>query len=165
MAQLAFTYFTSHGPATLHDFTWWSGLSVAESRHALDQVKSKFVSEIIGEQTYWFTNSFTFPKHDKDLVHILPAFDEFIISYKDRSASLPHESHHKAVSNNGVFRPIIVVNGKVIGIWKRTIKKDKVFFETTFFQLPNKAIKASIDKAFDAYGQFINKKIDMVHCL
>lgn len=159
LAQLAKRYFTSHGPATLQDFSWWSGLSVADSKNALEMVKSNFVSETIDKQTYWVTNSFTIPNPNKDLVNLLPAFDEFIISYKDRTASLPHENHIKAVSNNGIFRPVIVINGQVIGIWKRAIIKNNVVLETTYFQPINKAMHKFVEEAFMAYAGFLNKKV------
>lgn len=158
LASLAKRYFTSHNPATLQDFAWWSGLSVGDARQALEMVKSDFVSETIDSQTYWFTNSFSMPKTDKESVYLLPAFDEFIISYKDRSASLPFENHSKAVSNNGMFWPIIVVNGQVTGIWKRTIKKDKVIVETEHFNQPNKTTTDLIEKAARQFGDFLGKK-------
>lgn len=123
LSKLAQKYFTSHGPATLQDFVWWAGLSVTESKHALEMIKSNLVSETIDNQTYWFTDLFSIPNIDKELVCLLPAYDEFIISYKDRTATLPFEIHNKAVSNNGIFRPTIVIKGQVRGLWKRTIKK------------------------------------------
>lgn len=163
LAELAQRYFTSHGPATLEDFNWWSGLYVSETRQALEMVKSKFLSETIGDKTYWFTdvNSDFRVKHNE--VYLLPAFDEFIISYKDRSAALTFNDHKKAVSNNGVFRPIIVQNGSVIGIWKRTINKDKVALDTRFFDSPNKATKNRIEELFSSYGDFIGRKTLKIH--
>ena len=91
----------------------------------------------------------------------MPAFDEFLISYKDRLASLPHENHHKAVSNNGIFYPIIVVNGRVTGTWKRTFKKGKAGTAATiltkFFERPDEAEAARIDKAEARYLRFVEK--------
>jgi hypothetical protein len=61
---------------------------------------------------------------------LLVAFDEYIIAYRDRSAVLPSENFSKAVSSNGIFRPVIVVNGQVIGLWKKsTGKKQAVLFD------------------------------------
>ena len=158
LARLARRYFTSHGPATLQDFAWWSGLRVNDARQALESVQSNFVSKTIDSQPYWFTNTSSPPKTGQESVYLLPAFDEFIISYKDRSASLPFENHSTAVSNNGIFRPIIVVNGQVTGIWKRTIKKDKVIVETEHFNQPNKITMELIEKAAQQYGDFLGKK-------
>jgi hypothetical protein len=163
LATLAKKYFTSHGPATIRDFVWWSGLSVSDAKQALEMVKSDFISETIDSQTYWLGNSASIPKTDLESVYLLPAFDEFIISYKDRSASLPYENHNKAVSNNGIFRPLIVVNGQVTGIWKRTTKKDKVIVETELFTQPNKTSKSLIEKASIQFGNFLEKKTEINH--
>jgi hypothetical protein len=161
LAKLAKKYFTSHCPATSQDFVWWSGLSVGEAKHALEMVKSDFVSETIDAQTYWITNAFSIPKAGKEFVYLLPAYDEFIISYKDRSASLPLENHNKTVSNNGIFRPTIVINGQVTGMWKRTIKKDNVIVETEFFKQANKTTKSLIEKAAIRFGYFLEKKTEI----
>ncbi len=161
LAKLAERYFTSHAPATLQDFVWWSGLSVGDARCGLDLVKSDLVSETVDSKTYWLPSSFSGPRTSKESVHLLPAFDEFIISYTDRSASLPHTGHKKAVSDNGIFRPTIVVNGKVIGLWKRTIKKDKVLLETEYFQQPDKTQRALVEKASATFGGFLGKEIEI----
>lgn len=165
LRRIAERYFSSHGPATLNDFVWWSGLSVSNARNALEMVKPDLVSEKIGSETYWLANSFSNPKADSSSLFLLPAFDEFIISYKDRSASLLLENHKKAVSDNGVFRPTIVVNGKVIGLWKRIIKNDKVIIETDFFQSQNKSIKNLIEEKANAFGHFLDKKVEVKHSI
>jgi hypothetical protein len=163
LAKLAQKYFYSHGPATLQDFAWWSGLSTSDAGHALEIVKSEFHSEIIEGQTLWFTDPPSLPPTDKTVIHLLPAFDEFIISYTDRRAALPFKNFSKAVSNNGIFRPIVVVNGQVTGIWKRMIKKDKIVVETELFQAPDRTAMRLIEKAAKQYGRFLGKEIETIH--
>jgi hypothetical protein len=161
LAKLAQKYFASHAPASLQDFVWWSGLSVSDAKHGLEMVKSGFVSESIDSKTYWLPNSFSMPKKDHETVYLLPAFDEFLISYRDRSAALPFENHTKTVSSNGIFRPMVVVNGQVTGIWKRTIKKDKVLVETELFTPLNPTTQSLIAKAAIGYGRFLEKKVEI----
>lgn len=161
LKRIASRYFVSRGPATLQDFVWWSGLSAGDARNALEMVKSNLISEKIGSETYWFTNSLSVPKNDNNSTYLLPAFDEFLISYKDRNASLPLANLKKAVSNNGIFWPIIVVNGQVMGLWKRTIKKEKVIVETDLFQPQNKSIRNLIEKEVIAFGDFLGKKAEV----
>lgn len=156
LAALAGRYFASHGPATLADFGWWSGLPVGEARKALEMAKPKLICEAVGDQTYWFTPASKVPANS---AHLLPAYDEFIISYKDRSALLTFEQQKKAVSDNGIFRPMVVVNGEVIGIWKRTAKKNSVLVEAEYFGKPNKAILGLIEHAAEQYGEFLGKTI------
>lgn len=160
LAMLAQRYFTSHGPATLKDFTWWSGLSAQDAKNALELIRSEFVAESIGTHTYWMSGALV-PTEPEDQVYLVPAFDEFIISYTDRSASLPHKHHSKAVSNNGIFWPVIVINGLVEGTWKRTIKKDKVLVHLHFFtkkRWPRRALK----KAAARFGEFSGLKTEVV---
>jgi hypothetical protein len=159
LATLACKYFSSRSPATLQDFIWWSGLSVRDAKLGLDAVATDFQPESIDSKLYWFRDTSSNPKVDTEAVYLLPAFDEFILSYKDRSASLPFKTRKKAISENGIFRPIIVVNGQVCGIWKRTIKKDKVFVETDFFDKPSNTTLDQIKELFHLYGDFIGKEI------
>lgn len=164
LAALALRYFSSHGPATVQDFAWWSGLSLTEARNALEITKTSFVAETIDLQTYWSGNFGTvFPLDPKVSVYLLPAFDEFIISYKDRSAALALEHHNKAVSNNGIFRPTLVVNGTVTGTWKRTIKNKKTIIETSFFEHHTIAMKTLIEEAGVSFGNFLGKEVAFIH--
>ena len=161
VAKLAKKYFGSHGPATLSDFTWWSGLSVNDAKHALEMVKSDLHVETIDAQTYWYHNSYSIRQTNMEAAYLLPAFDEFIISYKDRRAALPFENFSKAVSNNGIFRPVVLVNGQVMGIWKRKINRNTVMVETELFQQPDQATKRLIEKAANQYGQFLEKETEI----
>jgi hypothetical protein len=161
LAKLALCYFSGHGPATLADFTWWSGLPVKDARLGLELVKEKFISEKLKDEIYWFPASLKVPAAIKPLVHLLPAFDEFLISYKNRTASLLAEHHKKAFSSNGIFWPTIVVNGHVTGLWKRSVKKDTVTIETNFFHPHDAATIKLLEKAADAFGDFLGKKAQL----
>lgn len=159
-AELARRYFTSHGPAALPDFAWWSGLPVKECRQAIEAIKTDFVVEIVDGETYLFHPEFPVSEAENEMIYLLPAYDEFIISYKNRAATLTYENHLKVVSNNGFFRPVIVQNGQVIGVWKRSIKKDNAILETEYFGNPGKAIKKQVEKEFEKYVQFLGKVIN-----
>lgn len=161
LAKLAQKYFTSHGPATLQDFVWWSGLPVPDARKAIEMIKPDFVSGKIGEKEYLFDGSNNFPKKINESVHLLPAYDEFLISYKDRDASLSLVDNKKTISNNGIFRPVILINGQVKGIWKRAKKNDKVVVEINFFQPQKKVIQQKAGKAAMKLGSFLNKEIEI----
>jgi hypothetical protein len=156
LAKLAKKYFNSHGPATSPDFAWWSGLSLKDASRALEMVKRELTSETIESQTYWYPETQIQPLPGEGAAYLLPAYDEFLISYTDRRATLPGENFSKAVSNNGIFRPVIVAHGQVVGIWKRTVKKGKVLLETEFFQSPDRTVSALIKKAAKPYGHFVD---------
>jgi len=160
LAELAKRYFISQGPATLKDFVWWSGLSAAEARQGLNLVQSSFLSETFDSEKYWFTNSISGYNFNSNSVQLLPAFDEFLIGYRDRSASIGQIHNIKAISNNGIFRPILVIKGKVVGIWKRNIKKDRLLLEIESFIKINKSIKVEINKAAKRIEHFLGKEVE-----
>ncbi len=155
--KLARRYFTSHSPASLADFVWWSGLSTTEARQAMEMIQADFTAEKINSQTYLFANTNN-SSTTADRLHLLPAFDEFIISYKDRTAMLDSDNHSKAISSNGIFRPTIVYNGKVIGLWKKVVKKSTPTVEPNFFQRPSKTVKQLVEDAAARYEAFLTTK-------
>jgi len=159
MAMLAKKYFTSHGPATLQDFSWWSGLSLTEAKSAFEQVKGGFTSEQTDGKVYWFDQSLASVSKGIKCTYFLPAYDEFMISYKDRSASLDPSATKATITNNGIFKPIIVIDGKVVGLWKRSIKKHSVLIETQYFNAGPKQQKRAISEAAKRYGEFLGMKV------
>ena len=146
IAELARRYFTSHAPATLADFQWWSGLRAADARAGLEAVQPFLVKEVVENQTLWLPNDFKPKKTEPLNLHLLPAFDEFLVSYKDRSASLDSSQKTQTITGNGIFKPVVVVNGWVKGIWKRTFKKDSVLIEKEMYE----ELSAAEHEAFEA---------------
>jgi hypothetical protein len=161
LALLAKKYFTSHGPATLADFVWWSGLPVPAARKALELNKSTLISEIIDTEAYWFADTFSIPSTLPESVYLLPAFDEYLISYKNRSAAITIDHHKKAISNNGIFRPVIVVNGQISGLWKRTVKKDTVLIELDHFRPHDQKEVQLIGKAAETFSRYAEMKTEV----
>jgi hypothetical protein len=159
--MLATKYFRSHSPATLRDFVWWSGLNITDAKNGLEMIKKDLILEKINEEEYWFHGSLHLHEKNKNSVFLLPAFDEFLISYKDRSASIINEHASKAFSKNGIFWPTVVVNGKVAGTWKREIKKEQVLITINLFDSKNKLNKNLLQKESEKFGFFLNKKIEM----
>jgi hypothetical protein len=154
MAKLAQRYFSSHGPATVQDFIWWSGLSITEGKKAVDLVKKDLESFTIGKKTYWLSPGLQIPSTKKSSAFLLPPYDEYIIAYADRSAVLTDGSKQKNLFDNGLFRPVILVNGKAIGNWKRVVKKGKTTVESNYFKKPAKTTEALIKKATKDYQRF-----------
>lgn len=157
--KLAQIYFSSRGPATLDDFAWWSGLAKSKIKNALGLSNTDSSQQKL--ESLWSKKSQSEANTPKNSVYLLPAFDEYMISYKDRSAIILFIDHRKTISSNGMFHPLIVENGIVIGVWKRTIKKDKILVEAESFKPLNKKIKDSIEIEAIRYGNFLGKDVEI----
>ncbi len=159
LAEFARRYFTSHGPATLQDFVWWSGLSAADAKAGLEMVTSQLMHEVIGSQTYWFSASMPSVKDISQTVHLLPNFDEYTVGYTDRSAVFEASDAAKFDARGNVLNHVIVLNGRVVGTWKRTIKKDTVIVTPNFFAPLNEAETRAFVAAANRYGAFLNMSV------
>ena len=155
LAELARRYFTSHGPATLQDFVWWSGLTAVDARAGLEMVKSQFIQEAIGAQTYWLSPSTPSAKVASPTAYLLPPYDEYTVAYKDRSAVL--DPAYAKQTGNGIFSPTIAVNGQIVGTWKRTMKKDVVIITPSLFIPLDKAETHAFDASTNHYGAFLDR--------
>lgn len=155
--ELAHRYFSGHGPATIHDFMWWSGLPAADARAGLAMVEAQLAHEERDGQTYWFSPEWPAPKVDSPTAYFLPSFDEYLLGYKDRSAVLDPAHATKVVPGaNGMFKPIIVIDGRVVGTWKRTLKKEKVVMALHPFNALSEAEGEAVAVAAERYGAFVN---------
>lgn len=158
LEELANRYFTSHGPATLQDFVWWSGLLSADAKAGLEAVKSHFCHESIDGKIYWWSKSISTLKHSSTKAHLLPGFDEYFVGYKNRSASLD-TLYPKNLDLKNRFSYTIIVNGRVIGTWRRTFKKNTVIIEPKLFMPLEGAQKSALITAAESYGDFMDMPI------
>lgn len=160
LVELARRYFISHGPATVQDFVWWSGLKTSDARAGLEGAAPALIKETINGVAYWMAPDAA-PREDARGV-LLPGFDEYLLGYKDRAAVLDAKYAARIVpGSNGVFLPTLVLDGKVAGAWKRTVKKRTVALTVTPFRPLNKGDKAALNDAADRYGKYIATPVEL----
>ncbi|MBP1995768.1 winged helix DNA-binding domain-containing protein [Paenibacillus eucommiae] len=160
LAELAGTYFASHGPATLHDFAWWAGLTIAEAKQGIEAARPKLMKETTGGAECWSSpNSRGLPAAEESDVYLLPGFDEYLLGYKDRSAVLMQEYAPRIVpGQNGVFMPCIVVSGQIVGTWKRTLKKKTMEMTLIPFE-PLGNVQDEVLAAAKRYSEFMGLQL------
>ena len=155
LAKLAFNYFRSHSPATLEDFVWWSGLSMTEAKHAIHLIQDKLISEKFISDKLYIHESYVNTIQSEDVFHLMPSFDEYLISYKSRTHCLALHHYPKAFTNYGIFYPITLHNGSIIGNWKKSSNKGTINIETSFFEKKTRVGKRLIEKAISNYKSFL----------
>ncbi len=162
LAELARRYFTSHGPATLQDFVWWSGLTGADARAGLAMVTSYLLHETINGQPYWFSPS-TPPEQDlSQAAYLLPNYDEYTVGYTDRSAIFDASHTDRLDPRGGLLTSTMVLNGQVVGTWKRTFKKNTVVIEANpFVPLSTTETRAFATSA-NRYGEFLERPVNVI---
>lgn len=147
LAKLTTRYFTSHGPATVQDFVWWSGLTTADARRGLELAGDQLTALKLPHAVYWTGSSNLKRDSDPDRrpsivrAHLLPAFDEYNVAYKNRE--LP------------TLGPAVVVNGRIIGTWTARVDHESLLIGVTASPVLKRSEKQAIAEAADSYGSYI----------
>ena len=161
LAEFAWRYFMSHGPATLQDFAWWTGFLLADARAGLEAAKPRLAQETVAGQTYWLSQSLpTNPAGDPGAI-LLPGFDEFLVSYTDRRAALNAQHINQWNRASTLLSPTIVIDGRVAGTWKRTLTRGGVTISPALFAPLDPAAGQAFTDAVHHYAGFLGLPVVM----
>jgi winged helix DNA-binding protein len=158
LAELVRRYFRSHGPATIRDFVWWSGVSTAEAKRGLEMINAR--SEEIDARTYWYLDS-----DDPGLdvrggaVHLLPIYDEYLVAYRDRDA-VPYGPAWRMRNKTAIFPHPVVMAGQVAGTWGLRRGARLASMAVTLGRLTARQRRA-LEEAVRRYERFRNESIDL----
>ncbi len=156
VAELAKRYFTSHGPATIRDFVWWSGLTVKEAELGIEAVKPKLQQETIDGRTYWRAKARVTAASKGCTALLLPNYDEYLIAYKDRGAVVEDARAANIVARSGGAYPHhLVIDGRLAGSWTRTLKENAVMIEVAPYRKLTPVQTRALMSAADCYGDFL----------
>lgn len=160
LMEISKRYFHSHGPATLKDFVWWSGLTVKDAKTGLKSVKSELSRFEMGDKTYW--SKIRSINHEGQLqtwpnIKILPQYDDYLLAYQDRGASIDGKVKQLLKPKYGRFNQVILVSGKVAGTWKRKITKNNVGFKLNYFRPLSESENKALVSEMRGYSNFIDK--------
>ena len=157
LAELARRYYTGHGPAQLPDFVWWSGLTAADAKRGLALAGEALAQEAIGGKTFWSSPDQRTGAGTGPLVHLLPNFDEFLVAYRDRSASVdPDRRLETARFRNGSeLDHVVVLDGQVRGSWKRSLRGKQAVVELSLLDALDAAATAALQRAAARFERFL----------
>jgi hypothetical protein len=156
LAELTRRYFTSHGPATLKDYRWWSGLTLGEAKTGLELVKSHLMPDVIEGQTYWRAESPPFVRDPAPTAYLLPNYDEFTIGYTGHDPIYDAQGAKDLDPEGRIYYGhAILLDGRIVGAWKRTLRKGGVLL--TFQPLApfSEAEQRAVATAARRYGAFL----------
>lgn len=154
LVELARRYFTSHGPATLRDFAWWSGVTIKDAQFAADAATLEQSS--IDGVTHFSGAAASAAAARSTGAFLLPNYDEYLIAYKDRAPLIDAGRAANVVArSNGAFANHVVIDGRLAGSWSRTIRTNAVVIEASPYMKWTRAQTSLVAAATDCYGEFL----------
>lgn len=159
LAELTRRYFSSHGPATLRDYSWWSGLTMREARTGVEMLRKTLVEETIDGRRYWFVPSHAGARRRMLAAYLLPNYDEYVIAYKDRGCVLDSPP---VIRRGAVEHPHhLVIDGKLRGSWKRMPGTTATTIEVRPFRPLQKNDASALAAAAARYGRFLGVPVTL----
>ncbi len=147
LAELTRRYFTSHGPATVRDFSWWSGLTVGQVREGLELVGDELVSESDDDGTPWYSAPTPALDGGATGCHLIPMYDELGVAYKDQRMVLRAQPPHE-----GLLERPVLIDGECVGSWKRTVAGARLTLTVTLFTELKGAERSAVEAAAERFG-------------
>jgi hypothetical protein len=162
LLELTRRYFTTRGPATANDFAWWSGLTVADAKRGIDMAGSALEREVIDDRTYWSHLPARSPSKRSPRAYLLPNYDEYFIGFKDRGAIGQRLTSSELVTGGDALTAhVVVIDGQLVGGWRRTLTKTAVVVGLTLLTRLSDAERRAVDAAARAYGAFLGLSVEL----
>ncbi|MFC6355569.1 winged helix DNA-binding domain-containing protein [Luethyella okanaganae] len=160
-------YVRGHGPATLQDFVWWSKLTMADAKIGLAVARADLQEYLVDGTSYWISAetdasapSTAGRRRFAASLRALPAFDEYFLGYQRREAVIDERWADRIVpGRNGVFQPIVVAGGRVVGTWRRAMNGGSVSVEAFPFAPLSAVQTAGFEREARRYARFLGKKL------
>jgi hypothetical protein len=137
---------------------------MADAKKGIEIVKSRFGDEVINGKMYWYDHSTSPVRVKSPSAHLLPNYDEYFIGFKDRSAIGDVVKQAKLDANDPAFiAHIIIVDGQIVGGWRRTLKKDTVVVELNLLANLTKTENQAVMAAAEQYGKFLGLQAEITN--
>lgn len=160
LAELATMYFRSHAPATMKDYSSWSGLTMTEAKRAVHLASDLLRSESVEGVEYWSTRDAPAALSGPLPLLLLPSFDEYTVAYADRSVA-GDPSLLRAIGHG--LAPNILVNGRIAGTWRRTVlPRGSVVVTPTLLRKLNRKEETGLAREIMRYAKFLDCPLGVI---
>jgi hypothetical protein len=155
LARLTRRYFTSHGPATIRDFVWWSGLTVADARAGLAMNSSTLVQDHVDGVACWHDGERLGKLVTSPFVRLLANYDEYFIAFRDRAWFTVPRPPTASPRDRSIFAHQLVIDGYLCGAWSRTLRAQSVDVSVRPFRVLRSAERHAVAAEAERYGRFL----------
>jgi hypothetical protein len=159
LLELTRRYFNSHGPATLADYVWWSGLTMNDARRGIALLDREIAKIEIEGTTYWSAKTRRSGDRDAD-AHLLPAYDEYTVAYKNRQVVFDQAAVSQ-ITTWGALGPSVIIDGRIVAIWKASLGRNSVEINVEPARTLNTNEAVAVTKAATRYAAFLNLPLQL----
>ena len=160
LAELTRRYFSSHGPATLKDFLWWSSLTAAQARRGLALFEGKGLRRLeAGGRTHWMCEAPARRAASGTPVHLLQAYDEYIIGYTESRKVLAVAGRPDAPRGAPLHSNVVTRDGQVIGFWRTVPDPEQALVDVQLARPIDAGTRRALEDELERYGHFLQRTV------
>ena len=156
-AELLRRYLHAYGPASMRDFSHWSGIPMAELKKNFPSLPDG-LAEIDGRFLLSEDASILHRASAADSVHLLPSFDVYLLAHAAKDHLLEQAFYKRVYRNQGWISPVVLVNGIVVGVWSYEPKGKRLEVVISPFRSVEKSVRAAIEERAESLGQFFSRE-------
>ncbi len=162
LIELARRYLLAYGPAGPSDLAQWSGLSLRDSRAAFEGLAGELIEVSVEGSPAWIPASrsdwLDAPVPHAPVVRLLPAFDTYLLGYRERDLGVPPEHARRVHPGGGIIRPTLMVDGRAAGVWARKkTRRGTVITVNPFEDLPPD-VMPGLEEEAAGIGRFLGEE-------
>ena len=165
LAEIARRYVEGHGPAQVADLAWWSGLTVADARRALEAATPTLVREPVGERTFWAAASEAAskppPRNDPPAVHLLPNYDELLVAFRDRSDGFDPLLPAALRVAQVILGHVVVRDGLVVGTFRRRDERASTALDVDLAVPLDEREREALRGAIGRFERFFGRPVEV----
>jgi hypothetical protein len=158
-------YLSAYGPATLRDFSKWAGLSVPEGKAIGELLNDECVQvEVENKKALILRRDLKELQSSalaEEIVRLLPNFDCFLLAHAETDHLVQARHYKRVYRNQGWISPVVLRNGKVIGVWSTTRRAKLWTLEIEPFEKFGKSVRGKIEEEAASLGRFLGSRCEV----
>jgi uncharacterized protein YcaQ len=167
--ELVRRFLSAFGPATVLDFMKWSGIRAAEARPTWASLDDELATVSVDgmSQSVLRRDLAALIDHAPDgSLRLLPNFDPFLLAHATKDHLVEKRHYKRVYRNQGWITPVVLVDGRVAGIWSAETRGRAVAVDVQMFAPLSRATRACIERETAALAAFLGAKRDVrIRCV
>jgi len=157
-------YLAAYGPATRKEFAQWFGMTLAQAGRLIESLGEELVSVDIDGSQAWMLAEHV-PEIEvaepSGVVRLLPAFDHYVVAApRDREAVLPEALKSRVYRPQGWLSPVLLVDGRMEGIWRHERKRDRLIVEIEPFAEQPEWVRRATEEEAERLARFLGGELE-----
>jgi len=160
LAELAVSYLNAHGPASPADLAFWSGIRLGEARRAWKAIQNRLTEVKTALGIRWAPRSRR-EMAPRGLVRLIPAFDEYLLGWKDRGLVAPGEHWQRINRGGGWLHPAVLADGRAVATWSTERRSDALGLEIRAFTRLAPVVQRRVISESKDVGRFLDITVEV----